>query len=192
MSHERDAWTLASLCERARTALEAGSVGQTNGQVRDIPDERTVRYYTTLGLLDRPAAMRGRVALYGRRHLLQIVAIKRLQARGLKLAAIQRELLGIPDRALEKIARLPPGAGAPTGAEERLAFWKARPAAAAREANASGSLRMVELGGGVHVLIENCGPVAGNALERLRAAAQPLLAEIEACRGRGPEGRIDA
>ena len=57
-------------------ALSVDYPGQSNGQVRDVPDRRTIRYYTTLGLLDRPAEMRGRTALYGQRHLLQLVAVE--------------------------------------------------------------------------------------------------------------------
>jgi DNA-binding transcriptional MerR regulator len=72
--------------------------------VRDVPDLRTIRYYTTLGLLDRPAAMRGRTALYGARHVLQLVAIKRLQARGLSLAAVQERVVGLSDLALKRLA----------------------------------------------------------------------------------------
>jgi hypothetical protein len=79
-------WTLDELGARVALALAVGYDGQANGRVREVPDGRTIRYYTTLGLIDRPAAMRGRTALYGVRHLLQLTAIKRLQARGLSLA----------------------------------------------------------------------------------------------------------
>ena len=78
-------WTIEELGDRV--ALELGGQsydGVPSGRVRDVPDLRTIRYYTTLGLLDRAAAMRGRTALYGPRHLLQLVLIKRLQARGTK------------------------------------------------------------------------------------------------------------
>ena len=81
-----------------------GYEGVPSGRVRDVPDLRTIRYYTTLGLLDRPAAMRGRTALYGPRHLLQLVAIKRLQARGLSLAAVQERVVGLSDAALRRLA----------------------------------------------------------------------------------------
>ena len=81
---EETLWTIDELGERVAEALGGpGYDGVPSGRVRDVPDLRTIRYYTTLGLLDRPAAMRGRTALYGPRHLLQLVAIKRLQARGL-------------------------------------------------------------------------------------------------------------
>src|SRR4051794_9821068 len=99
-------WTLDELCTQAALALTVDYDGQASGRVRDLPDRRTVRYYTTHGLVDRPAEFRGRVALYGRRHLLQLVAIKRLQTAGMTLAEVQARLLGRTDRALEKLARL--------------------------------------------------------------------------------------
>src|SRR3954462_14871472 len=104
-------WTLPELVAEGATRI-AALPAPKNGQVRAVPDERTVRYYTTLGLLDRPAAMRGRTALYGRRHLMQLVAIKRLQAEGRSLAEVQRRLVGLTDAALGRLARLPDAAGA--------------------------------------------------------------------------------
>ena len=55
--------------------------GRPAARVRAVPDRRAIRWYTTIGLIDRPVAHRGRTALYGPRHLLQLVAVKRLQAR---------------------------------------------------------------------------------------------------------------
>jgi DNA-binding transcriptional MerR regulator len=78
-----------------------------NRQVRAIPDQRSIRYYTTLGLLDRPVEMRGRTALYGPRHLRQLVAIKRLQGLGHSLAEVQEALAGASERKLAAIARVP-------------------------------------------------------------------------------------
>jgi DNA-binding transcriptional MerR regulator len=48
---------------------------------------RTVRLYATQGLIDRPGK-EGRSAIYGRRHLLQLLLIRTLARRGLSLAAI--------------------------------------------------------------------------------------------------------
>jgi len=110
-------WTLADLTDRVAAALAVGYHGQRSGRVRDVPDQRAIRWYTTLGLVDRPAAMRGRTALYGRRHLLQLVAIKRLQAEGRSLAEIQVELAAAGDERLERIARLPATAPAASGGE---------------------------------------------------------------------------
>src|SRR5580765_2770483 len=108
-------WTIAELGSQAALSLSENYDGQQNGSVREIPDLRSIRYYTTLGLLDRPAELRGRTALYGRRHLLQLVAIKKLQARGLSLAEVQRALVGQPDAALEEQAGLDPVPGPVSG-----------------------------------------------------------------------------
>jgi len=136
MDAEASGWTLDQLARRVGSALSVDYPGQANGRVREVPDQRAIRWYTTIGLVDRPAAMRGRTALYGRRHLLQLVAIKRLQAAGLSLAEVQRELAGATDAQLERVARVPAGEPAPrpTVAAARPAFWRRAgelPAAAA-------------------------------------------------------------
>ena len=103
-------WRLEELVQLAGQALNAASYeGQTSGRVRDVPDARTIRYYTTLGVLDRPLEMRGRTAYYGRRHLLQIVAVKRLQARGMPLVDIQKNIAGADNSSLKRWAALPAG-----------------------------------------------------------------------------------
>jgi DNA-binding transcriptional MerR regulator len=100
-------WTIDELAQLVGEALGVDYAGQTNGRVREVPDRRTIRWYTTIGLLDRPAAMRGRTALYGRRHLLQLVAVKRLQADGRTIAEVQESLLGADDATLDGLAHLP-------------------------------------------------------------------------------------
>jgi MerR HTH family regulatory protein len=153
---EEPRWTLDELAERVDAALAVDYAGQPSGRVRDVPDRRAIRWYTTIGLVDRPLAHRGRTALYGPRHLLQLVAVKRLQASGLPLVAIQGELAGATDDQLARLARLPatgppapgpvvpaaapaaPAGGAdaalPLAAAPRaprpMAFWHERPAAA--------------------------------------------------------------
>jgi len=106
-------WTLDELTERVGAALSVGYDGQPSGRVRDLPDQRAIRWYTTIGLVDRPAATRGRTAMYGPRHLLQLVAIKRLQAQGLALVAIQAELAGATDAQLARVARVADAAAPP-------------------------------------------------------------------------------
>ncbi|WP_432932290.1 MerR family transcriptional regulator [Microbispora sp. CA-135349] len=83
-----------------------GPEPRANGRVREVPNERLIRWYTTIGLLDPPLGRRGRVALYGRRHLLQLVAVKRRQADGLSIADIQAELAGATDAMLQRVAGL--------------------------------------------------------------------------------------
>ena len=123
-----DLWTLDQLTEQVEVALAVDYAGAPSGRVRSVPDRRAIRWYTTIGLVDRPAAMRGRTALYAERHLLQLVAIKRRQADGRSLAEIQAELAGATDALLRSIARLPNGtpAGPHAPATPRAGrFWSA-------------------------------------------------------------------
>jgi DNA-binding transcriptional MerR regulator len=115
-------WTLDELAERVEAAL-ADHPGQVNGRVRAVPDRRAIRWYTTIGLVDRPTEMRGRTALYSRRHLLQLLAIKRRQAQGHTLAQIQAELAGATEESLQPIAALAADASRPA----RAHFWTDRP-----------------------------------------------------------------
>ncbi|WP_222709022.1 helix-turn-helix domain-containing protein [Nonomuraea sp. C10] len=101
-----DTWTIGELAERAADALRAHA-RPLNGRVREVPGERLIRWYTTIGLVDPPLTRRGRIARYGRRHLLQLVAVKRLQAEGMSIADIQIALAGAADTTLEATARLP-------------------------------------------------------------------------------------
>jgi DNA-binding transcriptional MerR regulator len=127
-------WTLGDLVAEAETRLEALPAPK-NGQVRAVPDERTVRYYAAQGLLDRPAAMRGRTALYNRRHLAQIVAIKRMQQAGHSLADIQRMWATVDDSTLARISgvlmtSVVTPAGGPMRTHPKTArkdFWKQQP-----------------------------------------------------------------
>ncbi|KAB2350832.1 MerR family transcriptional regulator [Actinomadura rudentiformis] len=130
-------WTITELADRAVAALSADGSPRANGRVRDLPNERLIRWYTTIGLVDPPLGRRGRTALYGHRHLLQLVAIKRRQAAGRSIAEIQTELTGAPDATLEEIAQLPapldepgngplPAAATPT----RGRFWTTPPSSA--------------------------------------------------------------
>src|SRR5262245_51750520 len=133
-------WTIDELGRQVAEALAVDYAGSPSNRVRDVPDRRTIRYYTTLGLLDRPH-LRGRLALYGTRHLLQLVAIKRLQAERMPLAQIQRTLLGLTNEELAKIARLsleitgvlPKGPAKLAAAPADRSFWKETAAAAVSE-----------------------------------------------------------
>jgi len=200
---EPPTWTIADLEREVARALAVGYDGPSNGQVRAIPDRRTIRYYTTLGLLDRPAAMDGRTALYARRHLLQIVAIKRLQARGLALGAIQRRLAGATEAGLEEIAAMPAPASREAAKETAAAaapraFWKSAPsrvaplpptapappapappagtpAAVASPASPAAPLTGLPLADGATLLVAAARPITADDLRDLAAAAAPLL-----------------
>jgi DNA-binding transcriptional MerR regulator len=114
-----DQWTLPELVSEVAARI-AALPPPKNGQVRAVPDDRTVRYYGTIGLLDRPLAMRGRTALYGRKHLAQVVAIKRLQHAEKSLADIQALWPTLDDATLARMS----GVELPKR-KARRDFWKA-------------------------------------------------------------------
>lgn len=179
-------WTLDELLDRVSAALSAEYRGAPNGRVRDVPDRRAVRWYATTGLVDRPSAMRGRTALYERRHLLQLVAVKRLQSQGRTLADIQAELAGATDTTLAAIARVPEdllaSGDAPSPEAVRPRFW-AEPAAAPAPPPAPAeafALNGIALGGGAVVLVPGTPTAADRA--DIAAAARPLL-DLLAARG---------
>lgn len=199
---EHAEWTIDELAARVAAVLDDEAYpGAPNGRVRDVPDARTIRWYATIGLVDRPTAMRGRTALYGHRHLLQLVAIKRRQAQGRRVAEIQAELVGAPSDVLSSIANLPepgPDPGIePPPAPARARFW-AQPTAiqppshdtvagqtlAARPARSRAPrgvpLNGLHLEGGAVLLL----PTAPDpdTVPAILAAARPLL-ELLAARG---------
>ncbi len=89
--------------EVAEELARRGLLGAApDARVSAAPDARTVRYYTTLGLLDRPR-IENRQARYGERHLLQLLAIKALQSLELPLAQIQQALYARSDTELRQL-----------------------------------------------------------------------------------------
>jgi hypothetical protein len=194
-------WTLDELVRRVAVALaDPAYPGAPNGRVRQLPDRRAVRWYTTTGLVDRPL-MQGRTALYGARHLLQLVAVKRRQAEGRSLAEIQAELTGVTDATLRRVAAVPdelieaePREPAPTGPSRRSRFWADPPppiekseslgSGADRGADTVTTLAAVSLPGGALLLLpaDQGGRPDEDDIHAIRAAAGPLL-ELLADRG---------
>lgn len=191
--------TISELAEQAAEVL-AASPQQANGRVRDVPNERLIRWYVTVGLLDPPLSRRGRVARYGERHLLQLVAVKRRQAEGRSLAEIQEELTGATNEALAAIAGLeaspaPAPAVAPAATPR---FWARPPAKPETQAtpetpepaarSAPGLAHGLRLAPGVMLLLEAADrEPAPDDVTAILTAAQPLLNAL-ADRGlRAPE-----
>ena len=189
--------TMPEFAEAAARAVQASGAVPDNRQAKAVPAARMIRYYTARGLLPRPGT-RGRALVYGRRHLLQLVAIKRMQAQGLSLDEIADRLKVISPSELEDLAAvadeaIPRNLGDvdPTHAKEasRRAerFWEATPAeldsvttggeAPVRAANrvpGVNTLTEVRLSDSVRLLIEDA-PGGLPSLDALRAAAGPLL-----------------
>jgi DNA-binding transcriptional MerR regulator len=192
-------YTIAELAHASAAALDALGIAAPNGQVRDRPDVRTIRYYNTLGLIDPPLEMTGRTALYGSRHLMQVLAVKAAQARGASLADVQRTLVGASEEELRRaigpglpgplsVTTAPASEGGDGQRPASHAFWRvppappiptatpsaAGPAAAADRPRADAAtlprpLVAVTLGAGATLLIE--GSAANAALDSLDTAA---------------------
>lgn len=182
--------TLPEFAAAAAEAVRASGAAPDNRQAKAVPAERMVRYYTARGLLPRPGN-RGRALTYGRTHLVRLVAIKRLQGRGLSLDEIAERLAGMSATQVEALAAIPDSAmpaglgdpePAPEPARAAGAFWRAVPdvapaAAAPAEppagppARAVAQLQAVRLSDSVTLLLD--GPLP--PLDSLRRAAAPLL-----------------
>lgn len=133
-----------------------------DARVTVAPDARTIRYYQSLGLVDRPA-YRGRQARYGRRHALQAATVKRLQGAGYRLDQVQALLAGATDAELE--ALLGGAAGAPGGSEAPSVVSEPPPAPWGRAWSAR------ELAPGVIALIDSAQVVDVEATLRVLARA---------------------
>lgn len=149
------------------------SLAVRDQRVQPLPDARNIRFYQTTGLLDRPARYDGRVARYGVRHLLQLVAIRALQAQGLTLAQIQQACAGISDAELRELI-----ASAIDAAPTARTPGARRSSSAARQASRSDPLReggtplvTIELTAGVTVTIDTrVHPHAASTIDTLQRA----------------------
>lgn len=187
-------WPIGELTRRVSAALSVGYEGPANGQISAVPNLRTIRYYTTLGILDRATVMKGRTALYSRKHLLQLVTIKRLQSEGLSLTQVQHRLSGMTERELESLAtiELPDEVGeepedVETGSTSARRFWAtvpddATPIEALVESEPwNGAtarteiIQGIDVGEGVTTLIRSSRGLVAEDVEAIRAAAEPLL-----------------
>jgi DNA-binding transcriptional MerR regulator len=85
---------------------------------------RTVRLYATEGLIDRPGK-EGRRAVYGQRHLLQLLLVRSLARRGLSLSAIAPMVVCSDAELLDQLNQLEGGAdsaGSVSQGNEALAY----------------------------------------------------------------------
>jgi len=104
--------TLDELAEAVVAALEHHGLlaGGADRRISARPDGRTLRYYTSLGLLD-PPQIEKRQARYGPQHVLQATLVKALQNQGYSLAQIQQRLFGLTaaelQTLLEQVPKLP-------------------------------------------------------------------------------------
>ena len=83
---------VAELAGEAAKVLAESGLAQVRGTVSEVPDERTIRYYLAENLLSPAEDKQGTASVFGYRHLLQLLVVKKLQAEHLPIRKI-RELV---------------------------------------------------------------------------------------------------
>ncbi|MCM8816384.1 MAG: hypothetical protein NC913_02595 [Candidatus Omnitrophica bacterium] len=98
---ERKYKTLEELTTEVARLIPYIAEKQTRYKVSVYPDERDVRYYIIQNLVDKPTL--DKEGRFGYRHLLQILAIKKLQSQYLPLKKIKEIIGELDEEELEKI-----------------------------------------------------------------------------------------
>lgn len=91
------------LARAAEHFLRTTGTIQGKGTVADYPNERTIRYYITEGLLDQAIEKRGVTSVFGYEHLLTLLVVKKLQSDGLPISVIKNLIAGKAIEELEKL-----------------------------------------------------------------------------------------
>jgi DNA-binding transcriptional MerR regulator len=94
------------LPEFARVSEEVLSelgIEQHRGTVSLVPDERTIRYYVSEGLIQSADEKQGTASVFSYKHLLQLVAVKKLQAEHLPIKKIRELVSGKDEQQLENL-----------------------------------------------------------------------------------------
>jgi DNA-binding transcriptional MerR regulator len=76
---------------------------QKRGTVSLVPDERTVRYYLAEGLIQPADEKQGTASVFSYKHLLQLVAVKKLQAEHLAIKKIRELVTDKDEQQLESL-----------------------------------------------------------------------------------------
>ena len=99
----------ASVCERVVSGLD---LEQERGTVTSVPDERTIRYYIAEGLIQAPDEKQGTASVFSYLNLLQLVAVKKLQAEHFPIRKIREVVSGKSEQELETLLGIGPESGA--------------------------------------------------------------------------------
>ena len=98
----------ATVCERVVGDLE---LEQHRGSVTIVPDERTIRYYISEGLVQASEEKQGTASVFGYVSLLQLVVVKKLQADHLPIRKIRDLVAGKSEQELETLLGIGEEAG---------------------------------------------------------------------------------
>ncbi len=121
-------FSLEELSRQINSWCEENEIVPASGQAGEAVSERNIRYYRTLGLMDAPEG-----GAYGEKHLLQLTAIRLLQAQGLPLRRIRELVYGRSLAELREIRRRGLAESRQAASSTRIAFpvgdelWRAIP-----------------------------------------------------------------
>ena len=108
---------------------------QERGTVTSVPDERTIRYYMSEGLIQTPGERQGTASVFNYLNLLQLLTVKKLQAEHLPIRKIRELVAGKSEQELELMLGVRGSSGKKTEAkrylETLLAPARSEPAAVA-------------------------------------------------------------
>jgi DNA-binding transcriptional MerR regulator len=102
---------LPEFAQTGERILSQLDLEQARGTVTNVPDERTIRYYLSEGLIQSPGEKQGTASVFGYLNLLQLIAVKKLQAEHLPIRKI-REL--VADKSEQELETLLGFGGAPS------------------------------------------------------------------------------
>jgi DNA-binding transcriptional MerR regulator len=119
---------VAELASEAAKILSESGLAQERGTVTELPDERTIRYYLAEGLVSPAEDKQGTASVFGYRHLLQLLAVKKLQAEHLPIRKIRELVESREVRELERLLGLDGGTVSKNEALSYLEKLLTRPA----------------------------------------------------------------
>jgi DNA-binding transcriptional MerR regulator len=94
---------VAELADEAAKILSESGLAQERGTVSELPDGRTIRYYLTENLIPPAEEKQGTASVFGYRHLLQLLVVKKLQSEHLPIRKIRDLVSGRSERELERL-----------------------------------------------------------------------------------------
>ncbi|MDT4954218.1 MAG: hypothetical protein QOJ02_2356 [Acidobacteriota bacterium] len=94
---------VAELADEAAKILSDSGLAQERGTVSELPDGRTIRYYLTESLIPPAEEKQGTASVFGYRHLLQLLVVKKLQSEHLPIRKIRDLVNGRSERELERL-----------------------------------------------------------------------------------------
>lgn len=94
---------MRDLADAVELILRSSDSSQNRGSVAEFPNERTIRYYITEGLLPVPLEKSGPSSVYGYQHVLTLLLIKKLQSKQIPISVIKTLIV---DKSVDELEKL--------------------------------------------------------------------------------------